>query len=82
MFRRGCALGDERACGRVHAVELEKRCDRFSAVACKELAEASAELGGRYGDSVAEYEAVHQHMLMMADLLSNGIISQFPSRFR
>jgi hypothetical protein len=45
------------------------------------LAEAAAALGGRYQDSVAEYDAVHQHILMMADLLSSGIVSQFPSRF-
>jgi hypothetical protein len=45
------------------------------------LAEAAAELGGKYQDSVTEYDAVHQHILMMADLLSSGIINQFPSAF-
>jgi hypothetical protein len=45
------------------------------------LAEAADELGGRYQDSVTEYDAVHHHILMMADLLSSGIISQFPSAF-
>jgi hypothetical protein len=46
------------------------------------LAEADAELGGRYADSVTEYEAVHAHLLAMADMLSNGIIGAFPSSFR
>ena len=45
------------------------------------LAEAAHELGGDYAASVADYEAVHQHILAMADLLSSGIIRQFPSRF-
>lgn len=46
------------------------------------LAEASDELGGHYTASVADYEAIHQHILEMADLLSSGIIKQFPGRFR
>jgi len=39
LFRRGCALGDEVACGRVHGIELDKRCQRYSAFACKQLAD-------------------------------------------
>jgi hypothetical protein len=31
--------------------------------------------------SVTDYEAVHLHILAMADLLSSGIIRQFPSKF-
>ncbi|MFM6851107.1 MAG: hypothetical protein ACKOVB_18610 [Terrabacter sp.] len=46
------------------------------------LAEAAHELGGQYAASVTDYEAVHAHILMMADLLSRGIVAQFPSRFR
>lgn len=46
------------------------------------LAEASAELNGNYGASVADYDAIHQHILEMADMLSSGIIKQFPGRFR
>jgi hypothetical protein len=45
------------------------------------LAEASHELGGGYTASVADYEDIHQHILAMADLLSAGIIGQFPSKF-
>jgi hypothetical protein len=45
------------------------------------LAEASDELHANYPASVADYEAVHAHILAMADLLSSGIIGQFPSRF-
>ena len=46
------------------------------------LAEAAHELHGEYADSVTDYEAIHAHILMMADQLSAGIIAQFPSRFR
>jgi hypothetical protein len=46
------------------------------------LAEASDELHGNYGASVADYEAIHQHILEMADMLSSGIIEQFPGQFR
>ena len=46
------------------------------------LAEASAELQGDYPQSVDTYEEVHHHILEMADLLSSGIIRQFPARFR
>ena len=31
---------------------------------------------------ITDYEAIHHHILMMADTLSAGIIAQFPSRFR
>ena len=46
------------------------------------LAEAAHELHGQYAASVADYEGIHAHILMMADQLSAGIIAQFPSRFR
>jgi hypothetical protein len=46
------------------------------------LAEAAHELGGDYAASVTDYEAIHVHILAMADMLSNGIIRQFPWRFR
>ena len=46
------------------------------------LAEAAHELGGDYQASVADYDAVHAHILEMADMLSEGIVAKFPSRFR
>lgn len=46
------------------------------------LAEAAHELAGDYAASVADYEVVHGHILAMADTLSSGLISAFPSRFR
>jgi len=46
------------------------------------LAEAVDELGGNYAASVTDYEAIHLHILAMADLLSSGIMHQFPGRFR
>jgi hypothetical protein len=45
------------------------------------LAEAADELAGEYEQSVADYEEAHLHILAMADVLSSGIIGQFPSRF-
>ena len=45
------------------------------------LAEAAHELHGQYAASVTDYEAIHAHILMMADQLSSGLIAQFPSRF-
>jgi hypothetical protein len=46
------------------------------------LTEAADELSGDYAGSVAEYDAVHAHILDMADMLSAGIIGQFPHRVR
>ncbi|HEX5087833.1 MAG TPA: hypothetical protein VFV89_08495 [Nocardioides sp.] len=46
------------------------------------LAEASAELTDHYRASIRAYDAIHHHILDMADALSSGIIAQFPARFR
>jgi hypothetical protein len=45
------------------------------------LAEAVARLNGDWDADVAAYDAVHQHILHMADALSGGIITQFPAAF-
>ena len=45
------------------------------------LAEAEDELGGNYTASINDYEAIHLHILALADLLSSGIMRQFPNRF-
>lgn len=46
------------------------------------LAEAVSRLTGDYAQDIADYEVAQGHLLMMADALSNGIIAQFPRRFR
>ncbi|HEX9118045.1 MAG TPA: hypothetical protein VGA61_18410 [Anaerolineae bacterium] len=45
------------------------------------LAEATARLKGDWTGDVAAYDAVHQEILDMADMLSTGIVEQFPDRF-
>ena len=45
------------------------------------LQEASDELSGKYAASVRDYEAIHLHILDMADMLSNGVIKALPQKF-
>jgi hypothetical protein len=45
------------------------------------LEEAAARIEGRYEDSIAEYDKVHAQILAMADMLSGGIVAQFPDQF-
>jgi len=46
------------------------------------LREAVAELTGKYAHSVTQFDAIEHEILTMADTLSNGIIAQFPGKFR
>ena len=45
------------------------------------LKEAVAHLTGDYSTSVATYDAIHVQILAMADMLSSGIVAQFPQLF-
>jgi hypothetical protein len=45
------------------------------------LKEATAQLHGDWAGSIAAYDEVHQQILQMADVLSEGIMKQFPNRF-
>jgi hypothetical protein len=45
------------------------------------LAEAVARLEGRYADEIGIYDEIHAQILHMADMLSDGLIAQFPSKF-
>jgi len=38
-------------------------------------------LDKKYEESVADYDKVHNQILMMSDVLSDGIIRQFPNKF-
>lgn len=46
------------------------------------LAEASARLNGDFAGDVALYDQVKEQILHMADMLSAGIINQFPAKVR
>lgn len=46
------------------------------------LAEAVARLTGDFASDIAFYDQVHVQILHMADMLSAGIINQFPQRLR
>ena len=45
------------------------------------LAEAGDRLNGKYADDIKDYDRVENHILAMADVLSSGIIKQFPNKF-
>jgi hypothetical protein len=44
--------------------------------------EAVARLQGDWQADVAAYDKIHRHALHLSDLLSEGLIKQFPQRFR
>jgi len=45
------------------------------------LDEATNQLKGDYAASIRDYDRAMDHMLMIADTLSDGIIAQFPAKF-
>jgi hypothetical protein len=45
------------------------------------LQEAVDRLQGRYAEDIRDYDKIHEHILGLADLLSTGLIAQFPDRF-
>lgn len=45
------------------------------------LAEASHRLQGNYSADIRDYDEIVHHLIMMADMLSDGIVKQFPQKF-
>ena len=45
------------------------------------LSEAVNQLQGRYVESASDYDRVEMQILQMADMLSDGIVAQFPKKF-
>ena len=45
------------------------------------LSEASNQLKGNYPASIKDYDKAMDHMLMVADTLTGGIVAQFPAKF-
>ena len=67
FFREGCALGDAESCERVHTIELERRCDRYGAFACVELAQAYARGNGAPRDAALAQRYYRKACLLGAD---------------
>ena len=44
--------------------------------------EAVARLQGNWAADVAAYDKIHRHILHMSDVLADGLVKQFPKRFR
>jgi hypothetical protein len=44
--------------------------------------EAVARLQGNWSADVAAYDQIHAHILHMSDYLAQGLVRQFPKRFR
>ena len=45
-------------------------------------AEAVAHLKGNWADDVAAYDKIHTQILQMADMLTTGIVNQYPAKFK
>jgi hypothetical protein len=46
------------------------------------LSEAVNQLHGDFAAGVQDYDAIHEHILMMSDTISDAIMKEFPRRFR
>ncbi len=46
------------------------------------LAEAAARLKGDWPGDVAAYDKIHTEILDMAGMLTQGIVAQFPEKFK
>jgi hypothetical protein len=83
---RWTANADETAAFLASANQRSWKLDQTTAMLREHLRlttnEALTRLRGDWAADVAAYDEIHVHALGMADVLSTGIVEQFPTRFR
>jgi hypothetical protein len=62
-----------------HSAEMQQMMHEHLALT---TAEAQARLKGDWSADIAAYDRVHEQILHMADMLSAGIVNQFPQKFK
>jgi hypothetical protein len=70
------------ACRQPHALGARRHADDAGGAANQVIAPAVDQLDGQCSAAVRLYDVEIGHIIDMADMLSTGIMEQFPARFR